>query len=84
MFLAEGPAVGRPSEEGGTPIVALWRFTTEKRLTEEMLSGLSAYDVSLNGEKLFYARHDSWVIGDEPYVSIHFMGASDYARSHSD
>jgi len=28
--------------------------------------------------------HDSWVIGDEPYVSIHFMGASDYARSHSD
>jgi quercetin dioxygenase-like cupin family protein len=28
--------------------------------------------------------HDSWVVGDEPYVSIHFMGASDYARSHSD
>jgi tricorn protease len=62
LFLAEGPAVGRPSEEGGTPIIALWRFTTEKRLTEEMLSGLTAYDVSLNGEKLFYARHDSWVI----------------------
>ncbi len=62
LFLAEGPAVGRPSEEGGAPIVALWRFTTEKRLTEEMLSDLTAYDVSLNGEKLFYARHDSWVI----------------------
>jgi hypothetical protein len=25
--------------------------------------------------------HDSWVIGDEPYVSLHFMGAGDYARS---
>ncbi len=24
--------------------------------------------------------HDSWVVGDEPYVSIHFMGASDYAK----
>jgi quercetin dioxygenase-like cupin family protein len=24
--------------------------------------------------------HDSWVVGDEPYVSLHFMGASDYAR----
>ena len=24
--------------------------------------------------------HDSWVVGDEPYVSIHLMGASDYAR----
>jgi quercetin dioxygenase-like cupin family protein len=30
---------------------------------------------------LFYIPpgHDSWVIGDEPYVSIHLMGANDYA-----
>ncbi len=25
--------------------------------------------------------HDSWVVGDEPYVSLHFLGASHYARS---
>jgi hypothetical protein len=24
--------------------------------------------------------HDSWVVGDEPYVSLHFMGADHYAR----
>ncbi len=24
--------------------------------------------------------HDSWVIGDTPYVSLHFMGAGQYAR----
>lgn len=24
--------------------------------------------------------HDSWVIGDEPYVSLHFLGADQYAR----
>jgi quercetin dioxygenase-like cupin family protein len=24
--------------------------------------------------------HDSWVVGDEPYVSIHLMGAEDYAH----
>jgi hypothetical protein len=24
--------------------------------------------------------HDSWVIGDEPYVSIHFAGAGQYAK----
>ncbi len=24
--------------------------------------------------------HDSWVVGDEPYVSIHLIGASAYAR----
>ncbi|HEV2113934.1 MAG TPA: cupin domain-containing protein [Terriglobales bacterium] len=23
--------------------------------------------------------HDSWVIGNEPYVSLHFMGAASYA-----
>lgn len=24
--------------------------------------------------------HDSWVIGDEPYVSLHFQGADHYTR----
>jgi quercetin dioxygenase-like cupin family protein len=30
---------------------------------------------------IFYieAGHDSWVVGDEPYVSLHLMGAGDYA-----
>jgi hypothetical protein len=30
---------------------------------------------------LFYVApgHDSWVVGDEPYVSLHFLGAGDYA-----
>lgn len=25
--------------------------------------------------------HDSWVVGDEPYVSLHFQGAGDYAAA---
>jgi hypothetical protein len=31
---------------------------------------------------LFYippTPHDSWVVGDEPYVSLHFVGADRYA-----
>jgi len=24
--------------------------------------------------------HDSWVVGDTPYVSLHFLGAEDYAK----
>ena len=24
--------------------------------------------------------HDSWVVGNEPYVSLHFIGAGGYAR----
>jgi quercetin dioxygenase-like cupin family protein len=27
--------------------------------------------------------HDSWVIGDEPYVSLHLLGARDYAAQNS-
>jgi hypothetical protein len=27
--------------------------------------------------------HDSWVIGDETYVSLHFMGAPDYAKTET-
>jgi hypothetical protein len=23
--------------------------------------------------------HDSWVVGDDPYVSLHIMGGEDYA-----
>jgi quercetin dioxygenase-like cupin family protein len=27
--------------------------------------------------------HDSWVVGDEPYVSLHFLGAEHYADAKS-
>jgi quercetin dioxygenase-like cupin family protein len=26
------------------------------------------------------APHDSWVVGDEPYVSLHFLGADQYTK----
>ncbi len=32
---------------------------------------------------LFYVPpepHDSWVVGDQPYVSLHFLGADHYAK----
>lgn len=31
------------------------------------------------GDVFFEPGHDSWVIGEEPYISIHMMGAADYA-----
>jgi quercetin dioxygenase-like cupin family protein len=39
--------------------------------------------VELRTGELFHipaVPHDSWVIGDEPYVSLHFLGADTYAR----
>ena len=38
--------------------------------------------VEMRAGDLFYIPpdpHDSWVVGNEPYVSLHFMGASTYA-----
>jgi tricorn protease len=60
VFLAEGGPVGRASEDGGPPIRSLWKFTTEKRQTEEVIRGLGGFNISANGEKLFYTRGDSW------------------------
>jgi len=39
--------------------------------------------VELRAGEAFYippVPHDSWVVGDEPYVSLHFLGAEKYAR----
>ena len=62
LFLAEGAAVGRASDGGGPDIRSLWRFTTEKRETEDILNGLGLFRVSFNGDKLFYTRGDSWFL----------------------
>ena len=40
-------------------------------------------EVELLPGALFYippVPHDSWVIGDQPYVSLHFMGAESYTK----
>jgi quercetin dioxygenase-like cupin family protein len=52
-----------------------------------VLSGQAAVKMADGTEKLmgegelFYVPpgHDSWVVGDEPYVSLHIMGGEDYA-----
>ena len=39
--------------------------------------------VELSEGALFHVPavpHDSWVLGDRPYVSLHFIGAEHYAR----
>lgn len=64
LFLAEGSPVGRASHQDGTPIRSLWRFTIEDRKTEEMLRNLTDYKVAHNGEKVFYARKDSWFLAE--------------------
>jgi mannose-6-phosphate isomerase-like protein (cupin superfamily) len=39
--------------------------------------------IEMKAGDVFYIApgHDSWVVGDEPYVSLHFMGAERYAAA---
>ena|SRR6266550_2360380 len=54
-----------------------------------VLAGIAAVSfedgrvVELKAGELFHIPpepHDSWVIGDEQYVSLHFLGANHYAK----
>lgn len=39
--------------------------------------------IEMRAGDLFYippVPHDSWVVGNNPYVSLHFLGADHYAR----
>jgi quercetin dioxygenase-like cupin family protein len=38
--------------------------------------------IEMRAGDVFYIApgHDSWVVGKEPYVSLHFMGAEKYAQ----
>ena len=52
-----------------------------------MISGRAAVKMLDGTERImgpgdfFYVPpgHDSWVVGDEPYISLHIMGSEDYA-----
>ena len=67
---------GRAWTEGNhvRPLVhGVTYFAELHRRVEEMRAG-----------ELFYIPpgppgHDSWVVGDDPYVSLHFLGADHYA-----
>ncbi len=42
--------------------------------------------IEMKAGDVFYIApgHDSWVVGNEPYVSLHFMGAGEYAQKKAE
>jgi hypothetical protein len=89
-----GRVIGRAEYEPGWkwslhvgPAVGASRCTVEH--VGLVLSGTAtvAFEdgrvIELTEGSLFHVSadpHDSWVVGDRPYVSLHFMGADSYAR----
>ena len=79
---AVGPmTLGRATYEPG------WRWSEHVGAAAGELGGHAAEKMADGTEKemregeFFYVPpgHDSWVVGDEPYVSLHIMGSEDYA-----
>lgn len=70
-----GPAVGAQRchvEHVGLALSGTATAAFDDGIVYELISGT-----------LFYIPpkpHDSWVVGDVPYVSLHLFGAGDYAR----
>jgi AraC-like protein len=88
-----GLTIGRATYEPGWrwsadvgPTVGTTRCTVEH--VGLVLTGVAtvAFEnrvIELHPGDLFYVPpepHDSWVVGQEPYVSLHFLGADQYAR----
>ncbi len=89
-----GLTIGRATYEPGWkwsehvgPTVGARRCTVEH--VGLVLAGSAAVSfedgrvVELRAGELFHVPpdpHDSWVIGDEQYVSLHFLGANHYAK----
>lgn len=66
----------------GTPLCQVEHvgMVISGRATAEMADG-TAYEMTPGA--IFYippTPHDSRVVGDEPYVSLHFLGADHYSR----
>ncbi|HXX21769.1 MAG TPA: PDZ domain-containing protein [Terriglobia bacterium] len=63
LFLVEGPPVDPIEFEDGPPTVTVHKFDLKTRKTEQILEGVSSFQLSFNGEKMLYARQNQWVIG---------------------
>jgi len=74
-----GITIGRATYEPG------WKWSEHVGLVVAGCAAAAFDDgrvVELRAGSLFYippTPHDSWVIGDEPYVSLHLLGADHYA-----
>jgi hypothetical protein len=74
------------SEHVGRPL-GLTRCTVEHVGLVLEGAAVAAMDdgrlIELNAGALFYISgepHDSWVVGNQRYVSLHFLGAESYAK----
>jgi tricorn protease len=59
LYVVAGPLV---DVQFGPPHLTVQRFDLKTRKTEKLLDGISAFDVSFNGEKVLYREGEHWFI----------------------
>ena len=62
LFLGEAPPVDPIDFDEGGPATKIHKFDLKTRKTEQILDGVTSFDVSFNGEKMLYARQNQWFI----------------------
>jgi len=63
IYLAEGPQVDPIDYEDGGPAMKIHKFDFKTRKTDQILDGVTRFDLSFNGEKMLYAKENQWSIG---------------------
>ena len=62
LFLVEAPTVGLRGN--GPPPLTVSKFDTKTRKTDKLISGVAAFSLSDNGEKMLYKQGDDWFIAE--------------------
>jgi len=62
LFLAEGPTIDPIEFEDGGPSAKIHKFEFKTRKTEQILDGVTSFNLSFNGEKMLYAKQNQWFI----------------------
>ena len=63
LFLLEGPTLDPIDFDDGGPSSKIHKFEMKTRKTEQILEGVTAFDLSFDGEKMLYAKQTQWTIG---------------------
>jgi tricorn protease len=64
VYLEEGPPVDPIDlEDESMPPMKVYKFEFKTRKADQILEGVTAFDLSFNGEKILYAKQNQWFIG---------------------
>lgn len=63
LYLGEGPQVDPIDFDDGGSTTKVHKFDFKTRKTEQILDGVTGFDLSFNGEKMLYAKQNQWFIG---------------------